>query len=94
MSAHQTWFGRSMARPRSSQYLMPRCRLADARLRAERRNAHLTHQPPNALAIAGTTLSPQHRRHPPRAEERSSGKQLVDPPHQPEIVVIAAEGGR
>src|ERR1700730_18350325 len=34
----------------------------------------------------------QHLRHSPRAEERPGGEQLVDPPHQREIVVIGRRG--
>src|SRR5262249_44048943 len=58
----------------------------------ERGNAHLAHQPANALAIDGMALRPQQRRHSPRAEEWPGGEQLVDPPHQHEIVVIGGRG--
>jgi hypothetical protein len=45
------------------EYLVSRWRLAGARLRAERRNVHLAHQPTNALAIDGVAFCLQHRRH-------------------------------
>src|SRR6516225_5716188 len=78
-----------LVRPRDGQpaqeirvYLVPGRRLRCPRFRAERGNAHLAHQPPNTLAIDGMALRPQQRRHSPRAEERPSAEQLVDPPHR------------
>jgi hypothetical protein len=73
-------------------YLVLGRRLAQAWLRAERGNAHLAHQPANALAIDGMALRSQQCRHSPRAEEWPGGEQLVDPPHQHEIVVIGGSG--
>jgi len=36
----------------------------------------------------------QHRRHPPRAEERPGREQLVDPPYQRRIAIIIGGGRR
>jgi hypothetical protein len=58
-----------------------RCLLAGARLQAERRHAHLMHRLPETPAIDGDAL---------RAEERPSGEELVDAPHEREIVVIGS----
>jgi len=74
--------------------LVLRRRLAGPRLRAGRRNSHPAHQPPHALAVDGMSFRPQHCRHPPRAEERPSREQLVDPPHQRQIVVIVGRRRR
>src|SRR5262249_54527414 len=49
---------------------------------------HLAHQPLHALAIDATPLAIEHRHHPPRAQERPGCEQLVDPPHQLNVVVI------
>jgi hypothetical protein len=41
-----------------------------------------------ALAIDLEPFAAQHRRHPPRAEERPSHEQRIDPPHQRQIAVV------
>jgi hypothetical protein len=54
-------------------------------------NTHFRpHQPLHPLAIDGTSLRTQHRGHSPRAEKGPCGEQLVDPPHQPDIVVVGS----
>jgi len=72
--------------------LVPWRGLAGAGLRPERLDPHLAHQPLHALAVDGMALGAQHRRHPPRAEERPTREQFIDPPHQRRIVIIV--GGR
>src|ERR1700756_4178279 len=68
--------------------LVPRRRLCGSGLWSQRRDAHLAHQPLHALAIDATPFAIEHRRHPPRAQERPSREQLVDPLHQLNVVVI------
>jgi hypothetical protein len=55
---------------------------------SQRRDAHLAHQPLQALAIDATPFAIEHRHHPPRAQERPGREQLVDQPHQLNDVVI------
>jgi hypothetical protein len=59
MSAHQTWFWPLDGQPAQEirVYLVPGRWLRRPRLRDERRNAHLAHQPPNTLAIDGMARS-------------------------------------
>ncbi len=66
--------------------LVTRRRLARPRLRPQGGDAHPAHQPPYPLAVDRLALRPQQRRHPSRAEERPSQEQLVNPPHQREIL--------
>ena len=72
--------------------LVARRRLRRVRLRSQRRDAHLAHQPLHALAVDRQPLGLQHRGHPPRAQERPRREQLVDPPHQIEVVVVGRRG--
>jgi hypothetical protein len=44
--------------------------------------------PLHPLAIDGDSLYPQHRHQPPRAEKWPGHEQLVDPPHQRQIIAI------
>jgi hypothetical protein len=93
MSAAHTWFGRSIARAAIREHLVTGRRLGRPRLGTERRDPHLTHQPLCA-AVDRQPLLAQHQRQTPRAQEGELRKQLVDPAHQPEIVVIGARGRR
>ena len=68
--------------------LVSRLRLGGARLRRERRNPHLAHQPLHPLAIDRKAVLSEHHRHPPRAKEGPLGEQLVKPAHHRQIVVI------
>jgi hypothetical protein len=68
--------------------LVSRRRLGGSGLWSQRRDAHLAHQPLHALAIDATPFAIEHRHHPPRAQERPGREQLVDPPHQLNVVVI------
>src|SRR5262249_57584948 len=43
-----------------------------------------------SLAINGTSLRAKHRYRPPRTKKGPCGEQFVDPPHQPEIVVVGS----
>src|SRR5579875_2713244 len=92
MSAHRTWVrpldGKTAQEIR--EYLVSRRRLARGRLRPERGDPHLAHQPRNALAVDRIASRAQHRRLPSRAEERPGREQLVDPPHQDGVVVLGA----
>jgi hypothetical protein len=69
--------------------------LRRARLRPQRRDAHLAHQPLRPLAVHRMAVRPQHCRHPPRAQERPRREQLVEPAHQRQIPAFAgtAVGG-
>ena len=58
--------------------LVPGMRLAGGGLRADRLDAHLPHQPPNALAAHGLALAAQLEGDLPRAEERAFGVDAVD----------------
>src|SRR5712675_1996197 len=49
--------------------LVPRRRFRRPRLRPQRRDAHPPHQSLHMFAVDRVPLRPQHRRHPPRAEE-------------------------
>jgi len=65
-----------------------RRRLRGARPGSERLDPHAPHQPLHALAVDAQTLCPQHCGHPTRAEKRVGRIQLVEPPHQRQIVVV------
>jgi hypothetical protein len=70
------------------EHLVTGRRLGRPRLGTQCLDAHLSHQSLHPLAIDRQTLLAQHQRQPPRAQEGELRKQLVDPAHQAEIVVI------
>lgn len=63
-------------------------RLGRTRFGSQRRDSHLPHQPLHALAIDRMSVLPQHSSEPPRAQEWPAREQLVDPPHQAQIIVV------
>src|SRR5438270_13368341 len=84
-----------MVRPRDRQVaqqigtdLVPRLRLRRSRLRSQRGDPHLAHQPLHPLAVDRKAFLLEHYRHPPRAEKRPEGEQLVEPTHHQQIVVV------
>ena len=84
ISAHQTWFGRSIARAPQQIRVDPVLGVgrAGAWRPIDRLQPHQAHQssgpaPPDALALAA-----QVKRHPTGAVKRVLQEQLVDPPHQ------------
>jgi len=60
---------------------------AGVRLLVDRLDQHQSHQPPHAFAVHRPAIPAQHRHHAPRAVERRRQIQLVDPAHQPQIVL-------
>ena len=96
MSAAHTWFGRSITRSRS-RYGKILCPGAGFVVRGFGPRAAIPISRISRctrLRLTGKPLGPQHRRHPPRAEERPGGEQRVDPPHQRQIVVVVRAAGR
>jgi hypothetical protein len=68
--------------------LVPWRRLRRPALRPQRGDTHLPHQPLHALAVDALPVRREHFCQAARAEEWPRREQLVDPPHQRQIVLV------
>ena len=72
--------------------LVPRMRLADLGMLINRRQAHLGHQPTDAVATNAQAVAPHMSRHLTRAVPRRLQELLVDQTHQSERRFILHRG--
>ncbi len=81
MSAHQTWFARSIRKPFSRQG-QTRCSGCGSLVRGARLKAEQAHQSSRPAAPDAYPLAAKMANHLAGAVERILQEQIVDPPHQ------------